>query len=158
MRTTALLFACTVALGACSSNNSSSGAASDAGQDAAFDAGSDSSFNSGFPPDDSGPGPGPGPVSDAGSKCSDLAAAAQQKATVAAACDPLLGQQCGGTTPGICCPLTITNGADPSAVDDYNAAVNAFKNAGCTVDCTKIPCGTAPSNTCTGTGHVGVCK
>jgi hypothetical protein len=153
MRTTALLLACTVALGACSSSNSSA-VPGDAGVDAPFDAGADTGSIIGFPEDDSGPPSRP----DAGSKCDDLRNAAQQKAAAAAACDPLLSQQCGGTTPGICCPLTITNGSDPSAVNDYNAAVNAFKNAGCTFDCTKIPCPTAPSNACIGSGHVGVCN
>jgi hypothetical protein len=141
-----------VALAACSSS-SSPGAPVDAGTDAeAIDAGHDSG---GFFP----PGVDSGVVTpDAGSKCDGLRAAVQSKASAASACDPLATQQCGGTTQGICCPITITNGGNLQAVDDFNAAVAAYKNAGCTMDCTRFPCGTAPSNQCVGTGHDGICN
>jgi hypothetical protein len=141
-----------LALGGCSSS-SSPAAPADAGEDATADAGYDSG---GFhlPGDDSGSSGGP----DSGAKCSDLQSVAQQKATAASACNPQGSKECNGTTPGICCPLTITDGTNTSAVDDFNAAVNAFKNAGCTIDCTRFPCPPAPSNTCTGSGNAGLCK
>ena len=130
---------------ACSSSSQGTPGPSDAGADVGVD--------SAPPPyvpignvDDSGSPTGPRFDSGLGSAtCMDLQTAVNQAAIAAAACNPADTQQCTAETPGICCAITVSFGADPSLIDNVEAAVAAFKNAGCSIDCTKIPCAPAPS-------------
>jgi hypothetical protein len=95
------------------------------------------------------------------SKCGELAAQVGSYAATAAACTPNSNSaQCTATAQGICCPITVSaNIGSDEAVNNLTAAVNAWKTAGCTQDCSKIPCAPAPSRKCisTGTG-TGVCQ
>lgn len=95
---------------------------------------------------------------DAATPCDHLRQQISQLVPAAAACSPNSNApQCGATTQGLCCPITVTQG-NVQAVNDYDQAVANFKNAGCTIDCTKIACAAAPSNICDGSGSAGVCQ
>ena len=98
------------------------------------------------------------PTLDAGSHCDQLRAQLSALAAPASACIPNSNQpQCTATTNGLCCRITVST-QNVQAVNDYDQAVATFKNAGCTIDCTKIACQPAPSRQCEGTGDNGACN
>jgi hypothetical protein len=86
------------------------------------------------------------------SPCDELKQQVIQLGLTARKCNPQAPSECGATTDGPCCPITVDIGST-SAVNDYDHAVGqlwAAMDAGtCTYDCKlAYPCKQAPSNVC----------
>ena len=131
---------------------SSRAAQADAGaRDATADAPPDRAAP--FAPQDAAP---PGTV-EAGTKCDALRAEVGALIPAALACTPNSdSRQCAGTTQGICCAISVSQ-QNFDGVNNLNAAVSAWRAAGCTFDCPKGGCPMAPSGVCDPTGGKGQC-
>lgn len=155
-RPSLLVSAFAFALG-CSAGSSSS-TAKDAGEDASTaDGGDDSGCFPFCASSSSGGSGGDDAAADAQLTCAQLAASLAQLQAAAQACNPQLPSQCGGTTEGPCCAITISSGND-MAVAAYGSAVATYMSQ-CKPSCTSPICPTVPSDHCasTATGK-GVCQ
>jgi hypothetical protein len=82
--------------------------------------------------------------------CTALVNEVANKRDKALECNPNGGAiQCNALVPDLCCPISVT---DPTRKDvqEFAAAVDAVKKAGCTIGCPAIPCPAQPSGKCDG--------
>ena len=92
------------------------------------------------------------PGKDGGSPCAQLFADLEEKRTAAVQCCSTCGTlQCTQQIEGLCCPLTVTSG-DSLSAKAYENALQAVKNANCTINCPPVTCSTKPSNICQTSG------
>jgi hypothetical protein len=80
------------------------------------------------------------------SSCAQLKAVYEALQGPAQSCNPQLQAQCGATTNGPCCPVTVS-ASSQSAVDNFDQAV-AMYTAQCQPNCAQVICQPAPSNMC----------
>jgi hypothetical protein len=144
---------------ACGNGSSgSSGGGGDAGDASAADAGADQG-GLGCPPVCAGDGGSSGgDASDASMTCQQLKMMIEQLQADISLCDPQMPNQCSGTTPGICCPVSVTPG---TSTENFDQAVMAYKNQ-CMPGMCPIMCPLAPSNICNpaggDAGSFGICQ
>jgi hypothetical protein len=134
---------------ACGGGSSSGPSARDAEPESAVaqDAGSDGADCFPFCSSaDAASGSGGDAAGDAASSCAQLKAAYEALQAPAQACNPQLPGQCGATTNGPCCPVTVS-GTNGSAVDNFDQAVAAYV-AQCNPDCSMVICQPAPTDQC----------
>jgi hypothetical protein len=153
-----LLVLLPVPLAGCSSGSPSAGAG-DAGEASTTDATDDVAC---FPLCGSGSSSGGSSgggdaATDGSTTCSQLAALVSSLEPAARACNPQMPSQCGGTTQGLCCALTVNAGND-MAVNEYESAVANYKSQ-CSPSCMGSICPTVPSQQCDSTGtSTGGCR
>ncbi len=96
-------------------------------------------------------GGGPDARPDApGPNCNALINDVANKRDKALECNPGSSDaQCNALVPDLCCPISVT---DPTRKDvqEFAAAVEAVKKAGCSIPCPAIPCPGQPSGKCDG--------
>jgi hypothetical protein len=103
-----------------------------------------------------GPGAGDAGAGDGALSCDELRALYESLQARAQSCDPQLPAECGATTNGPCCPVTVSAG-NASAIDDFDQAVAEYKTQ-CSPDCSKVICQPTPSNRCDALGSLGRCE
>ena len=138
---------------ACGNGSSGpSGGGGDAGDGAATDTGADQG-GLGCPPVCTGDGGGGGDASDGSATCDALKRMIETMLQPEIqSCDPQMPNQCSGTTPGICCPVSVSPG---TSTENFDQAVMAYKNQ-CMPGMCPIMCPTSPSNICNPLGDGGV--
>jgi hypothetical protein len=145
-----------LAAGAACTSSSSALPPADAGEADVSEAGPPDAANPFEPPDASTP-------DTAENACDALKQQVVQLGLLARACNPSLASQCTATTSDPCaCPITVDIG-NTQTVNDYDHAVAELQtkmDAGtCTFNCAlALPCKTAPSNICQGSGTQGECQ
>lgn len=85
-----------------------------------------------------------------GPNCNALINDVANKRDKALECNPGSSEaQCNALVPDLCCPISVT---DPTRKDvqEFAAAVEAVKKAGCSIPCPAIPCPGQPSGKCDG--------